>query len=241
MPESNIEAKPEEIVTRKLWSSLVLVASVASAGPKGTVPRSAADQYHAHAERDGVGIGAVLLTSDRVRKTFVSDVDRCCLVIEIAFYPKKDKPLTISLDDFRLQTAGTDAAARPISARAVAATLQQKSESSRSIATTETVGVGYESGTYIDPVTGQPTKVHGVTTEAGVGVAVGPPGSQPGSSNRDRDAMEIELSEKGLPEGSASAPVAGFLYFPRSVKKKKNSPLQLEYSLGDQPVELALP
>jgi hypothetical protein len=229
---------------RKLWTSLVLigVTSVASAGPRGTVPKPSVDQYRAHAERDGVGIGAVLLTSDQVHKTFASDVNRCCVVVEVAFYPAKDKPLEISLDDLTMKAAGSDMLVRPLSANAVAATLQEKNEQGRTVATTASAGVGYESGTYIDPVTGQPTKVHGVTTETGVGVAVGPPGSTTaGSSNGSRDAIETELAEKGLSEGSVSAPVAGYLYFPRSVRKKKDTPLQLLYALRDQTVVLSLP
>jgi hypothetical protein len=227
----------------KLWASIVVlgVASGVSAGPQGTVPKASATQYPAHAERDDVGIGAVLLTSDQVHKTFASDVNRCCLVVEVAFYPAKDKPLSVSLDDLTLQAAGTDTLVRPMSARTVAATLQEKNEQGRNVATTTSVGVGYESGTYIDPVTGQPTKVHGVTTETGVGVAVGPPGSWPSASNSNRDAIENELAEKRLPEGSVSAPVAGYLYFPRWVKKKKNTALQLEYALKDQTVILSLP
>ena len=230
-------------MTQKIWTSIVLlgVASIASAGPRGTVPKSSVDQYRAHAERDGVGVGAVLLTSDQVHKTFASDVDRCCLVVEVAFYPAKDKPLAISLDDLTMQAAGSDTLVRPLSPRAVAATLQQKAEQGRTVAATSSVGVGYESGTYIDPVTGNQTKVHGVTTETGVGVAVGAPGSQPGSSNGSRDSAEIELAERGLAEGAASAPVAGYVYFPRPVKKKKNTPLQLQYALKDQTVVLSLP
>lgn len=140
---------------RKIWTSIVLigVASIASAGPRGTVPKSSVGQYRAHAERDGVGIGAVLLASDQVRKTFASDVNRCCLVVEVAFYPAKDKPLAISLDDLTMQAAGSDALVRPLSARAVAATLQEKAEQGRAVTATTAVGVGYESGTYIDPVT----------------------------------------------------------------------------------------
>ena len=54
----------------------------------------------------------------------------------------------------------------------------------------------------------------------------GEPGSHSGSSERDRVTMQTELSEKGLPEGTASAPVAGYLYFP--LTKEKNTPLQLD-------------
>jgi hypothetical protein len=227
---------------RKLWVSLLIVGlgSVASAGPKGTVPRADADQYQSHAQRDGVTIAATLLNATQVRKAFVSDVNRCCVVVEVAFYPQKDKPLKVSVDDFILQASDNNDLVRPYSARSVAAMLEQKSDSGRQVTTTQTVGVGYESGTYIDPVTGAPTKVHGVTTEVGTSVAVGPPDPSTPPKN-DRDAIETELAEKGLPEGSASAPVSGFVYFPASVKKKKKATLQLQYSLNDQTVVLSLP
>jgi len=52
--------------------------------------------------------------------------------------------------------------------------------------------------------------------------------------------MEVELSEKGLPEGTASVPVAGYVYFPVS-SRKKNAVHQLEYKLGEEKVVLALP
>jgi hypothetical protein len=228
---------------RKLCASIVFVGvvSMASAGPRGTVPKATVREYRAHAERDGRGIGAILLTSDQVHKTFVSDVNRCCIVVEVAFYPEKDKPLTISLDDLTLQANGSDTLMRPMSARAVAATLQEKAEKGRQVTTSTSVGVGYESGTYIDPVTGNPKKVHGVTTETGVGVGVGDSGTQPGATNTSRDNAEIELADRGLVEGTASAPVAGYVYFPAPVKKKKNTMLQLQYALNDQTVVLALP
>jgi hypothetical protein len=51
--------------------------------------------------------------------------------------------------------------------------------------------------------------------------------------------METELAEKGLPEGSASAPVAGYVYFP--IARKKGTPLHLSYTVNGQKVELKLP
>ena len=228
---------------RKLWTLLLIVgsSSVTSAGPKGTVPRADADQYQAHAQRDGVTIGATLLNATQVRKAFVSNVNRCCLVVEVAFYPQKNKPLKVSVDDFILQASDSNDLVRPYSARSAAAMLEQKADSGRQVTTTESVGVGYESGTYIDPVTGAPTKVHGVTTEVGASVAIGPSDPSATSPRNDRDAVEIELAEKALPEGSASAPVSGFVYFPSSIKKKKKTTLQLQYSLNDQTVVLSLP
>jgi hypothetical protein len=229
-------------MNRKFWVSLLAVgiASAVMADVRGTAPRSSADKYRTHAERDGLAMGAELLTASQTHKVFTSDVNRCCLVVEVAFYPPKNKPLSVSLDDFTLQAAGNENAVKPLSARAVASTIQDRNQHTREVVTTQSVGVGYESGTVIDPVTGQPTKVHGVTTQAGVGVGVGDGGSAPVSTNRDREVMETELREKGLPEGDTAAPVSGYLYFPISAKKK-NSALQLKYSLGDQPVVFSFP
>jgi hypothetical protein len=231
-------------MSQRLWALILFVglATIATALPRGTVPKSAVTQYRAHAERNGVGVGATLLTPDQVHKAFAANVNRCCFVVEVALYPKQDSPLDLSLDDLTMRVTGDAVVVRPYSARAVAATIQEKVEQGRNVTTSTSVGVGYESGTYIDPVTGQPTKVKGVTTSTGVGVAVGPPGSQPGATNQTRDSIEIELAEQALPEGSMAAPVSGYLYFPKaSLKKKKDTPLQLHYQLKDQTVILSLP
>src|ERR1700676_2846517 len=149
----------------KLWASMafIAVASIASAGPKGTVPREDADKYHSRAERDGLKIAAEILTPDKARKAFSSNVNRCCIVVEGAFYPQKHKPVSVLLDDFSLQPPDTDYSVRPISPQVVAARLEKKSESTRQVETVETVGGGYESGTYMAPVTGPRVKFQRVT------------------------------------------------------------------------------
>jgi hypothetical protein len=53
----------------------------------------------------------------QARKTFVSDVNRCCAIVELAFYPPKGKAFDLSLNDFVLRVIGTDTAAEPSSAR----------------------------------------------------------------------------------------------------------------------------
>jgi hypothetical protein len=228
---------------RKLWIPLVLTAaaSLAFAGSQGTVPKSSVDQYRAHAERDGVGVGAVLLPADEVRKAFTPDITRCCLVVEVALFPAKDKPLDVSLDELTMRAAGSDTLVHPMSARTVAATVQEQGQQQSRVGGDVHGGVGYESGTYTDPNTGQQTKVQGVTTEAGADVGVAPPDPRSGPSNTSRDNLETLLKEKGLAEGSVSVPVAGYVYFPKSVRKKKNAPLELDYELKDQTVVLTLP
>lgn len=217
---------------------LACVAPLAWAGPKGTAPRASADAYAAHAEIDGTAVGARLLTPEQARKIFVSDVNRCCLVIEVAFYPAKDKPLDVSLNNLVLHVSSEEAATKPMSASVVAAKLQKAAAGQRDVTVSPTVGVGYESGGF-DPVTGI-NRGHGVYTQAGVGVGVGGGGPQPGSTDKDRSAMQTELGEKGLPEGSTSTAVAGYVYFPISSKAKKNATRELEYQLNGGKVVLAL-
>jgi len=90
--------------------------------------------------------------------------------------------------------------------------------------------------TVYDPVTGG-QRGGGLSTGASVGVGTGRP--QSGTSEQDRRAMEMELSEKGLPEGKASKPVSGYLYFPVSGKKKHD--FLLECNLGtEKPLLLKL-
>jgi hypothetical protein len=50
---------------------------------------------------------------------------------------------------------------------------------------------------------------------------------------------EMELTDKGLPEGKASSPVAGYLYFP-VLQGKKHTPLQLNYETKGSSVILEL-
>jgi hypothetical protein len=65
-------------------------------------------------------------------------------------------------------------------------------------------------------------------------------------SSQDRDrlrptliaAMEMELSEKGLPQGNTVTPVSGYVYF--SLTQSKNAKYQLEYTLKGNKVVLEL-
>ena len=226
-------------MSRKLgWAALVVgMSSLVTAGPKGTVPRSSAERYAAHSVRDGVGIGVVVLSAEQARKEFVSEVNRCCVVAEIALYPTKDKALDVSLNDFVLRVKSSETSAKPASAKVIAARLQKKAGSDRDITVSPTVGVGYESAGY-DPVTGT-RGGGGVTRSTGVMVGIGGNRPNPASTDKDRAVMETELSEKGLPEGAAAAPVAGYVYFP--LVRKKNASLQLEFVLNGNKVVVPLP
>jgi hypothetical protein len=227
---------------RWLTTGLLCATAMAWDAPKGTVPRSAPDQYSAHAEEGGVGIGATLLTPSQAKKAFASDVDRCCMVVEVALYPQKDGLAEVSLNDFAMRRTGQDIAAKPSSPELVAAKLQKPSQQTsddHGVVVSQTSGVGYQTGG-IDPVTGQ-RRSGGVITTAGAGVGVGVGGTRqptPESVDMDRRTMELELTEKGLPQGNFATPVSGYVYF--ALSQKKNAKYQLEYILNGHKVVLAL-
>jgi hypothetical protein len=162
------------------------------------------------------------------------------MVVEVALFPQKDGLAEISLGDFALRVAGKDIATRPTSAEVVAGKLQKAAEpkaDSHDVVVSPTTGIGYQTGG-IDPVTGAPRR-GGVVTSAGVGVGVGGPQQpQPASTEADRRTMELELREKGLPEGSTASPVSGYLYF--ALPQNKNAKYQLEYMLNGNKMTLDL-
>lgn len=219
-------------------AALACAVAMASDTSRGTVPHTTPDKYDAHAQQDGIGIGATLLTASQAKKVFATDVDRCCLVVEVALYPKKDGLVEVSLGDFALRQIGHDFATRPSSAEVVAGKLQRtetQASNGRDVTVSPVGGVGVGSTT--DPYTGQ--RRTGVSYGGGVGVGVG--GTQPRSpstQDADRRTMELELNEKGLPEGNTAAPVSGYVYF--TIPPKKNVKYQLEYTLNGNQVVLPL-
>jgi hypothetical protein len=228
-----------------LATLLVAISFLASESPRGTVPRSAATDYAAHASQDNIQIGASLLTHKELKKIFATDVNQCCLVVEVAVYPPKDNPVKLSLDDFMLREAGMELGTRPSLPEPLAARLEvQPTAIDREHRPGVTSGsdIGYERTTEQNGTSR--TSSGGVVqrSRVGIGVPVGGGGSRlpegrttPEGNHR---AIEAELREKGLPETSAWEPVAGYLYF--SVPKKKKSGYELVYMAGDKKVVLPL-
>src|SRR5690242_8701779 len=102
------------------------LASLATAGPRGTVPKTSAGQYAAHAEHDGTNIGVSQMSPNEVRKVFGFDVDRSCIIVEVALYPPDKKERKVLLSDFSLRITGTDTAVKPSTATVVAANWRQQ-------------------------------------------------------------------------------------------------------------------
>src|SRR5579859_7052370 len=104
--------------------ALICVASSIAQTRSGVVPRSAATDYAAHSSQDNIQIGASLLTHKDLKHVFATDVNQCCLVVEVAFYPSKDNFVKISLDDFMLREVGMELGQRPSRAEVLAARLE---------------------------------------------------------------------------------------------------------------------
>lgn len=231
------------LVAALAFSALSLRAQGAndsSTAQGGTAPRSSADKYHAHAELQGVSIGAELLTRKEVSKEFAADVNHCCVVVQVAVYPKKDEALNIFRNDFKLTVEGSDTPVRPQSAGLISAKLE-KAEDSSGVTNSTSAEIGYESGSSTDPVTGQPVRGHTVTRSAETGVGAGDGVRVPAAeAEHDREVIERELSEKGLPETGTVLPVSGYLYFPLR-KQKKDTKYRLEYVVNGETLSLQLP
>ncbi len=228
--------------------ALICASSSIAQTHSGVVPRSAATAYAAHASQDNIQVGAALLTHKELKQVFATDVNQCCLVVEVAFYPPKDNFVKISLDDFMLREAGMEVGQRPSSSEVLAARLEIRPISpdrEHRVGVNSSSEIGYErDGTINNGNNNGNTQTNrgGVyqRQSVGVGIPVGgkSPQTGPAAAESNRRAIEAELKEKGLPEISAWDPVAGYLYF--SVPKKKKGGYELVYMAGDKKVVLPL-
>ena len=199
-------------------------------------PRRA--RYPANAQQTQLSIGAQWLTVEQVRKSFSTELHRSVLVVEVAVYPEKGRSIDVSRSAFAIRPAGSDKASKPLHPGAVAQTAERRSGKVLTPMSTSRSGSGMKAVVSTDPATGQERKESGVYTSTGAGAGVGTRGG-PARTERDREVMELELTEKGLPEGTVSRPVAGYLYFPVS-EKKKSDVYHLECTLGGVKTVLAL-
>jgi hypothetical protein len=227
-------------------ATLLFVVSMFSPDPHGgTVPRSAATEYAAHISQDNIQIGASLLTHKDLKKVLATDVNQCCLVVEVAFYPSKDNFVKLSLDDFMLREPGTDLGTRPSSPEVLSARLETQPvtpDREHRPGVTSGSDIGYERTTQQN---GPERSTSGGVVQrssVGIGVPIGGGGSRlpegKTTAEGNRRAIEAELREKGLPEISSWEPVAGYLYF--SVPKKKKGGYELVYMAGDKKIVLPL-
>jgi hypothetical protein len=229
----------------RLFVALATACAQAAAAESGIRPRPELSDYAVQETGSGVTIAADRLTASQVSNTFATDLNKGWIVVEVAVYPQKG-PVDLDHGDFVLRLAQEDrkTLVRAASPKSIAGILQRKQAppSESDITLHPTVGVGYESGPgYYDPVYGR-RGGGGVRTSVGLGVGIGQAGSPPPASTpADRSTMELELTEKSLPEGAAAKPVAGYLYFPRPEGKLPKGTMELQYLGAGATVKLTLP
>ncbi|HZU28237.1 MAG TPA: hypothetical protein VFA04_22100 [Bryobacteraceae bacterium] len=233
--------------------ALTAAAGVLAVAGDGIRPRAAASEYAARAAVAGVSIGAELIPPSQVRKLFATDLNSAgYAVVEIGIYPDAGRDINIAQSDFMLRAGAEGNAVRAASGETIAAVIADKNAPkpprtpSRigGVDVYNTAEIGVERGR--DPVTGQ--RVGGVYGGAGVGVGVGGPATGPDpdpqvqSPRTVRDAyqMQQELENKALPEGKINEAIAGYVYFPRPSKKKKDELILTWYAPGGNPVRLTL-
>jgi hypothetical protein len=216
------------LAVARLWASDIY----------GKEARAEASRYPASVQQTQLSIGAQWLTVEQIRQSFSTELHRSVLVVEVAVYPAKGRSIYVSRSAFTIRPAGSDKASKPLHPGAVAQTAERRSGEGLDTNVYQQVGIGYERGSVSDPDTGQERKESRVYTSTGAGTGIGTRGG-PARTERDREVMELELTEKGLPEGTVSRPVAGYLYFPSPGKKKSNV-YQLECTLGGVKTVLAL-
>ena len=225
--------------------ALICMSSSIAQTHRGTVPRSNVTDYAAHASQDNIQIGASLLTHKELKKIFATDVNQCCLVVEVAFYPAKDNFAKISLDDFMLREAGMELGTKPSTPDVLSARLEVRPvtpDREHRPGVSSSSDIGYERSTQQNGP--ERTTSGGVVqrSSVGVGVPIGGGGSRlpegKTTTEGNRRAIEAELTEKGLPETSAWDPIAGYVYF--SLPKKKKGGYELVYMMEDKKVVLPL-
>jgi hypothetical protein len=199
----------------------------------GTNPRPSAFDYRVQGTSGDVTIGAEIVPPNQVKNLFSTDLSKY-VVVEVAVYPKNGTTATLQHIDFSMKVGSeTVRAAAPDAI--VHRKQQQASTPSPSLPGNvnvyPTAGVGYESGPY----------GRGVYHEEGVAVTgggMGGPRPPAYPTNYPDSGASQELIDKALPEGAMSKPVAGYLYFPVSGKKKAT--YDLEYYAVDGKIQLML-
>ncbi len=211
---------------------------------RGIRPRGSVADYPARQAGKGATIAAARIAPEKVAKLFATDLNRGgYLVVEVAVYPEAGGEVDVRSRDFLLRIGSDPATERTVSAQAIASALQRKNtpkpRKPGDVSIYPTATVGYETGTY----NGQ--RHSGVYTAAGVGVGIGDPGPMvppPGATGVDRDTMQQELEDKGLPEGKTSQAVAGYLFFPKPASgMRTGDPYHLTYYAAEGEVTLTIP
>ena len=223
---------------RRITIACLAVTSLI-ASDAGLPPRSSSSDYPVHQSTESATFAAALVRPEQVKKIFSNEIANKWVIVEVGIYPLDGHTVDVDFFDFALKVG--DDFARPGTPDEVASVWSDKGGSypGRGPRVTTETGVVYSSGN--DPVYG---RTHGWGTYTGVGVETGDPrGSTvpPPPSGPDPAVIAAKARDRGLPQGQANHPVAGYLYFPVSPKKIKTGSVDLTYSRDTASIHLAVP
>jgi hypothetical protein len=193
--------------------------------------------YPVHQGIRNATIGAAIVPADRVGKMFSSDIAKKYIVVEVAVYPANGASFDVEPFDFRLRVGERTSHTEIPAAGAVWAGNPNPPPSRAPQITTETgVYVGRETDPYGRPI-------HTVGTYTGVSVTNANPGPPPPPPNSGPDPYLIDqrVRAKALGGGLTQTPVAGYLYFPQSGKRRKSDVVELQFSNNDGSVGMPFP
>ena len=221
---------------RAFWLETLFLTSLAAADDTGVAPRAKPSDYPAHEKVKTTVLAAALVPPDQAKKMFSSEISKAYIVVEVAVYPGAGQSFDVDRLDFSLNSS--DQVLHASNPRDVANPWQDKHAGipSRGPNVSGETGVEVAHGT--DPVTGRPRT--SVATYEGVAVSNYPADPAPPAprGNSDQSAAQ-RVRDMALGQGLTSKPVAGYLYFRYSGKKRDG--LTLNYSNDDLSVDLKLP
>ena len=209
---------------------LLAAALGAAACAAGAEPKPRAEDYRSHGAAGGVAIGAEYLVRSLPsagEMFFVRDY----LVVEVAVYPARNSPVLVAHSHFTLRLNGRKQALFPQTPGIVAASLKYPDWEHRP-ALTASAGAG-DAGVII----GRPRTAGRFPGDPRPGRERLPeaprvPGPQnPGGIERaERQQPDAAAVSAALPEGEATSPVSGLLYFAYRGKTKAVKKVELIYA-----------
>ena len=214
--------------------SLLLTVPLLAQQHVGLKPRAKASDYPVVQEQNEFTIGVAQVPPKQVRRSFVSNIGKDYIVVELGVFPKTETKL--SPQDFVLRVQGEKDMIRPADPQLIAAKINQKDQSGHDVVLYPSMGVGYQTG--YDPYSG---RGKGWSTSSGVTGDVQDRKKSPRTAAADEKAMTAELTDKSLPEIKTSKPVAGYLYFPAPTDKHVVYELEYQGPNGVVRIPLLMP
>lgn len=221
------------------FGACVLLFCAAAWGQSGTTPKGAAGDYPVQGKAGELALGAEYLVHSvsSGQQTFVAPD---YLVVQVAVYPPKGQPVEISAGQFRLRINGKKGTLYPQAPGFVAASLKYPDWEYRP---TLEAGAGIGGG---GVTIGRPNPVERFPGDRRPTEGSAPPPPQvpaqvPGGVEKQPAQTAAEaVVDAALPEGRATGPVSGHLYFPYKGKLKSIKSLELIFEQGERQTVLKL-